>query len=684
MSLPSELNAQQQKTWQWIKQLGGDSWDISAGVVCDSKNNLYVAGSFFNTLNCGSKKIKSVGNRDVFVAKFNEKGDLKDIWTGGGKNNDNITCISTTSEDNVVIGGVISDTAIFDKQKINGIGQRLFVADLDLKGKYAWISTISVNGSATMYSICADRQGNIYVSGVFNNTLLAGSQKIKTHGGKDIFIARLNKTGTVEKLFALGSEGNDSPGSLSVDNSDNLFIAGVLSEPFENDSIKYLPGSSLTTTYAYLIKFDFNFNKIWSRSISGENYCQISSVKNDVSGNIYVCGSFNLKLHLIDTVLVSKGRTDAFLLKYNSEGKREWCRSFGSWYYDYANNINIDNLGGAYVTGSLGDTLLIDSLVVIPVLKNNSTMIVQFSSTGKALWSETISGNGRNFSNGSVLDTKGNLYLTGSFRKTFEKNDKKLSSLGDQDIFLAKFYNCPSNKAEVFGRLSFCPRMDSELSTKKGFKNIVWNDTLKGTNYIIARSPGYYWVSMSDKQGCLLTDTVFETQNSLPVFSLGRDTTIKVGDSLILRAPVNYTQYQWQDYSTFPTFLVKPKDKESGNKKYWLSVTDSALCNYTDTISVTFIKGNKWIDLENIKLTVYPNPTSDKVYWYINTDKICQFLIQLTDENGRILYHRYLRDYISGEVKDISMSGLPSGTYHIRICDTIDGKNFKTSLVIKQ
>ena len=109
------VDAQTQKPWQWIKQLGSDSWDISAGIACDSKNNLYVVGSYYDSLKCNTREICSAGNQDVFAAVFNENGDLKDIVSGGGKGKDLATCLSVTPENNLVFGGVLSDTVLFGK-----------------------------------------------------------------------------------------------------------------------------------------------------------------------------------------------------------------------------------------------------------------------------------------------------------------------------------------------------------------------------------------------------------------------------------------------------------------------------------------------------------------------------------------------------------------------------------------
>ncbi len=86
------------------------------------------------------------------------------------------------------------------------------------------------------------------------------------------------------------------------------------------------------------------------------------------------------------------------------------------------------------ITGSVGDTMLIDYLQVNPPSGNNSALAIQFSTDGHATWADCISGNGRNFSNGTVIDRKGNLYLAGSFQGTFEKVTDALTSLGDQDI----------------------------------------------------------------------------------------------------------------------------------------------------------------------------------------------------------------------------------------------------------
>jgi hypothetical protein len=683
LSVESPLHAQSQKTWQWVKQLGGNSWDISAGVVSDSKNNLYVAGSFYNTLNCNTKKVVSSGDQDLFVAIFSENGLLKQLISAGGAGSDIASCLCVTADDHLVIGGILSDSAMFEKTKAPGYGRRLFVAAMNNRGKSIWINTISFSQDASLFMIGADKNGNIFASGVFTGTLEVEDQIVTSNGKKDIFLIRLGKTGSIDNLYSFGSEEDDYPSSLSVSADGNVVLSGAFGKTFEKDGTKF-SSSNNAKTKAFIVSFTSDFKIQWANTFLGDDFVQVASMKHDLEGNFYATGSFSSQIKISDTLLVSKGYTDAFLLKYKPDGTLDWGRGFGSWYYDYATHLNIDNLGGAIITGSLGGAVALDSLLIEPVLNDNSAMVIQFSSEGEAIWADCIRGTGRNFSNGSTIDGKGNLYFTGSFRNKFEKGNDAITSFGDQDIFLAKYYNCLLQKAEITGHDSFCPGSGTELSIKHGFTNIVWNDTITDKLSIIANKPGEYWVSMLDKKGCLLTDTILIKQNQLPLFSLGNDTTLLVTDSLILHASYKYTNNLWLDYSTGEEFLAKPEDMKPGVQDYWLTVSNSFSCIYSDTISVTWLQNYDWVDLAKINVFTYPNPAEDRVFWYVNTDEPCQLNVEFADGNGRVLYRQFFKQYLPGEVKEINLGNMPSGIYSLRISSSPSATNFKTVRVIKK
>jgi len=69
--------------------------------------------------------------------------------------------------------------------------------------------------------------------------------------------------------------------------------------------------------------------------------------------------------------------------------------------------------------------------------------------------------------------------------------------------------------------------------------------------------------------------------NNLPSVNLGNDTSLCIGETLILNAEGLFTSYYWQDNSTNPTFSIV------GPGTYWISVSNDN-CITNDSISVDF------------------------------------------------------------------------------------------------
>jgi hypothetical protein len=680
----NDLRSQQQKTWQWVSQLGGKSWDITSGVTCDAKNNLYIAGSFFDTLYCLNEKVISAGNQDVFVARFDEKGNIKDLWSGGGKGDDQATCITHSLDNSIIIGGLISGSITFGNFSDVASGNRLFLANLSNNGKITWLTTLFPSGEASLFLIGTDDKGRIYASGIFSGSLTAGNTTVTSSGKKDIFVVRLNPGGTVEKIMSLGGEEDDLPTAFTVSDSGTVVIAGTIGKAFAVDDLELSSATGKAKSNAFIIEFNQELKAFWKTQITGDEYGQVASLRKDLRGNLYAAGSFNARLWPGDTVLTSLGYTDGFLLKYGSNGKLLWGRSYGTWYYDYGGHVIPDNLGGTVITGSIGDTLVIDSLTVNPKSSSNSALAIQFSPEGKATWADCISGSGRNFSDGAVLDHKGNLYLSGSFRDKFEKESDALLSHGDQDIFLAKYFNCPIQKAGIIGDKLLCPGSSSaELSVKPGYSHVVWNDTLANQNYMRVEKPGKYWVSLMDKRGCILTDTLDITLADPSLFSLGDDVSLPFESTLLIKAPGNFSDFQWQDHSQNPTFLARVVDGKPGTYTYWLSAIDSLGCPATDTLLVEFYNAPSWIDLKDIHLVTYPNPVDNWLTWSLDTEQPCRLYVELTDDNGKLITSQYVGEYLPGTEMKINFSDIPHGVYYFSVKDG-SGQSSKSVSIVRQ
>jgi len=100
---------------------------------------------------------------------------------------------------------------------------------------------------------------------------------------------------------------------------------------------------------------------------------------------------------------------------------------------------------------------------------------------------------------------------------------------------------------------------------------------------------GKYKLSLSVKYpnniGCT-SDNISKiiSVNTRPYFSLGKDTNVCRGIFFSL-APISKpkTTYKWSDNSSTSVYTV------NNNKTVWLTMTDSNLCQFTDTVKVRFI-----------------------------------------------------------------------------------------------
>ncbi|WP_367390181.1 gliding motility-associated C-terminal domain-containing protein [Lewinella sp. LCG006] len=105
-----------------------------------------------------------------------------------------------------------------------------------------------------------------------------------------------------------------------------------------------------------------------------------------------------------------------------------------------------------------------------------------------------------------------------------------------------------------------------------------WQDGSTESSFLVTNAPAEITL-LANLDGCTHADTLQVTPTFLP-FSLGADTTLCTGDSLLLDASLPNTSYLWQDGTTTPTFLAT----SGGVYTVALSRDD---CTITDTLQIT-------------------------------------------------------------------------------------------------
>ena len=188
----------------FAKNLGADIAQ-GASIERDAFGNIYVSGYFQNTVDFdpGASVYNLTGipgQWDVFNLKLNASGNF--IWAN--QINGTATQLGDIDLDaagNFFITGVFSNTVDFDPSgsvfnlSATGASQDIFLCKLDVSGNFVWAKQFDGASSSTAYSMEVDALNNIYVTGLFDNTVdfdpNVGVFNLTSNGSYDAYILKL-------------------------------------------------------------------------------------------------------------------------------------------------------------------------------------------------------------------------------------------------------------------------------------------------------------------------------------------------------------------------------------------------------------------------------------------------------------------------------------------------------------
>lgn len=287
----------------WAKGLGGTySNNYALCIAVDSTGNVYITGEIQGSADfdpgTGTANLSSIGNEDIFFAKY------------------------------------------------------------DNNGNYLWAKVIGSNSIDKGSEIVVDNTGNCYVTGVFMNTVDfdtdTGIANLISIGGWDIYFAKYDTYGNYVWANSIGSIGDDFGACIAIDNTGNCYIGGYI-----NNSADFDPGTgiaNLTSAGSYFAKYDNNGNYLWAKGL-GSGYCNYLVV--DIFGNLYISGIFQGTADFDPgpgiVNLTSAGLGDFYFAKYATGGTYLWANSIGSsTANDFGGDIAADNNGNCYLSGGFG------------------------------------------------------------------------------------------------------------------------------------------------------------------------------------------------------------------------------------------------------------------------------------------------------------------------------------------
>ena len=204
----------------WASVYCVSSYYSQFGVAADAIGNVYATG----------------GDGSVVIAKYDNAGNqlwLQNVPAGpGGTGNG----AATDTGGNVYVTGLFqSDFIAFGTDTIfnnfvTGGDNDFFLAKLDANGHSRWAKHATGTGGQKGYSVAADIEGNIYISGALGSDTLTFDSAVRVlyppgAGYEAMFVATYDENGNVLCAGALASGGDDQ-NEICADNLGNAFTGG--------------------------------------------------------------------------------------------------------------------------------------------------------------------------------------------------------------------------------------------------------------------------------------------------------------------------------------------------------------------------------------------------------------------------------------------------------------------------
>ena len=235
----------------------------------------------------------------------------------------------------------------------------VFVMKWSAQGQLIYSTYLGGQDADVENALAVDRAGNVYITGHTqspNFPTHAAVQSVGQVAGPnwDAFVTKLDPQGRFIYSTYLGGRSGDRGLRITTDASGNAYVTGeTISQNFPvYNPLQLNIGGQWDI---FVTKFDSQGRFVFSTYLGGNRIEDYPLHTVDSAGNIYIVGyteSSDLRLHQAFQSSFGGGGSDIFIIKLNPQGQLIYCSYLGGEGNETREDIFVDPLGNAYITGN--------------------------------------------------------------------------------------------------------------------------------------------------------------------------------------------------------------------------------------------------------------------------------------------------------------------------------------------
>lgn len=427
---------------RFCRRFGDEARQLLYGLAADGDGNLIIAGSFWGEVNFGGARLKSAGDRNIFVAKFDRHG--RHLWSSrfGDPSEKVAVGVDVDASGAIFLASAFTGTLDFGGPALVSKGRySVALAKLDANGNHLWSRSFGDGAYHVPECFSVTPDGHVVVAGRFNGSIDFGGGKISSQSSQtDIFLAVRSPEG--EHLWArrFGGPYEQQTRSIATGRDGSIALTGVFKGSIGFDGEELVEDHS-GDYCGFLAKLSKHGTVHWCKRFGEPPVEQGSAIAFDrKNGDIIASGFIRNKL----PVEASKAMQSLCLLaRYDPSGILQWSKSFGA--HAFPDSLSVVPGGDILLVGHFERSVDF-GLGALVSAGGNDIYAGIFAPDGAPLWSGRFGDTRQQFLARGAHDASGQVVLAGSFHGTIDFGNGPVTAAGydgttegNEDIFLAVF-----------------------------------------------------------------------------------------------------------------------------------------------------------------------------------------------------------------------------------------------------
>ena len=296
-------------------------------------------------------------------------------------------------------------------------------------GGARWVTAMTATGPVSVRAV-RFAGADLIVAGEFDGTLAIGEVRARSRGGRDAFVARLDRRGAPMWVKTFGGPGADRIDAVSVAPAGEIAIGGELGSRLE------LAGKTLTGPDGFVGILDANGEPRWAAALGATRYGAVSSVAFTGGGDVLAAGHFAGSIAQRDREIHSAGNQDAFVARYARTGEARWIRRAGGPGADLASAVVAGAGGEIVIAGSMMDGAAFEASEHETVGADPDAFVARLDQGGKLIWIRQLGGAGADSAAALAIDGE-TIVCAGRFSRELTGVTPPLAAAGSTDGFVA-------------------------------------------------------------------------------------------------------------------------------------------------------------------------------------------------------------------------------------------------------